>query len=888
MNIKNTKKEKNEVIYYLKYLKYKNKYLQLKNIQIGGDKPFISNINAINLFTDPDMEKYLNPIYGLIMCESGYIINNYYLRKSELINTPESILIKKISNSIPGSIQPTNDIINIIKPIDIGRYIAIKYINKKTGFISISKTGRYTFGPFTPDTPNGKILGDYILKINNVKNLKINTLGKNYFHILLYCLWWIANNDEGIEEYYKGINDVFQIFNEQLEEKYYINDTFRPTSNESTLENKNEKMIPSSVARNESVSGEPTSNESTLENKNGKMIPSSVARNEPVSGEPTTKEPSPKQLNFEKIIFKITNKPFKIFNQEHAEDFCDNSEETYPDCGEVTARNLINLICFNENKFDIGILEGFGAIEELKEYYSVFSNFDLQSSTYRMTIYGYQLNARDAWSKLIISYANTNLALKKSCKDKNQKFELTSGLALDGQRSNFLQLIKNLLLEIEDFSSIKTSSIESINDNTTDGFGIIEIEHKIYDEIVIHCLDGHYYMHFKHNIEDIEYNHLEPEKQNILNTLLNKSLDSNNYIDNKFNSELLVEKLNESGELNKECELNNLKEKLFELSITDQYDIYVRRRIYIDVDKGYFNNIVERLNNIEKYIEQLEQYTYYCNDFIFLEKIPLLKHLNVKLQNIDITNIDLKPLSNIVSIGDYFLIECSSLKNIDLTPLSKLESIGDYFLNECSSLIEIKLPKSSKITSIGYNFLSECIMLKNIDLTPLSKLESFEYKFLSKCIMLKNIDLTPLSKLESIGDYFLNECSSLIEINLSQNIKSIGNNFLDKCIMLENIDLTPLLNLESIGNRFLYKCNSLKKIDLPPLSNLKSIGDDFLAECIMLENIDLTPLSKLESIGEYFLDGCSHLIEIKCTKKQSEILETNNIMNNYKKITITD
>jgi hypothetical protein len=127
--------------YYSKYLKYKNKYLLLKSalaenkIQLGGEKPFLSVNYNINFFTNQEMNDYLNPIYGLIMCESGYVINNYYLAKSKLIDTPESQLIeKKICKEIPGSIQPTNDIMKL-QPIDFGRYIAIKYINMKNKII---------------------------------------------------------------------------------------------------------------------------------------------------------------------------------------------------------------------------------------------------------------------------------------------------------------------------------------------------------------------------------------------------------------------------------------------------------------------------------------------------------------------------------------------------------------------------------------------------------------------------------------------------------------------------------------------------------------------------------------------------------------------------------
>jgi hypothetical protein len=45
--------------YLEKYLKYKNKYLELKYHlnQKGGDKAIINNINKINLFTDDGIEK---------------------------------------------------------------------------------------------------------------------------------------------------------------------------------------------------------------------------------------------------------------------------------------------------------------------------------------------------------------------------------------------------------------------------------------------------------------------------------------------------------------------------------------------------------------------------------------------------------------------------------------------------------------------------------------------------------------------------------------------------------------------------------------------------------------------------------------------------------------
>ncbi len=138
---------------YNKYLKYKNKYLQLKTYleQTGGAKLIIKNINIINQFTDPNMEQYLNPIYGLYMCESGevenlFLLYNKFYSKSEtkknrysFINLPDilsdtminacRINITRISTFIPPSIRVTSNI-SKLDPLIIGQYIALFYIIK--------------------------------------------------------------------------------------------------------------------------------------------------------------------------------------------------------------------------------------------------------------------------------------------------------------------------------------------------------------------------------------------------------------------------------------------------------------------------------------------------------------------------------------------------------------------------------------------------------------------------------------------------------------------------------------------------------------------------------------------------------------------------------------
>ena len=76
---------------------------------------------------------------------------------------------------------------------------------------------------------------------------------------------------------------------------------------------------------------------------------------------------------------------FKIYNQEQSDTFCEEKSR-YPDCGETTVRNIINLICFKDNYFNITILRELNAIPQLIEYYTQFNNFEMQSNINKVNI----------------------------------------------------------------------------------------------------------------------------------------------------------------------------------------------------------------------------------------------------------------------------------------------------------------------------------------------------------------------------------------------------------------------------------------------------------------------------------------------------------------------
>jgi hypothetical protein len=792
-----------------KYLKYKIKYLKLKKSYLnikGGNKPFLKNDN-INLFNPTieshnKMEPYLNPIYGLYMCESGFITNNYYLyecfKNNEISKYAKKI--KDLSRVVTRTVQPTNEIITSIKPIDIGRYIAILFFCKfypqciaftkkeneeaKISFTSINK--KLTKNNKALITENIIKLNDYLLPIKIIKiKSDIDEIDEIDFHIILYCLWWILNNNEGIQSYYQGINDVIEICNNLFNE-------------ENILHTQNKSI--------ESID----------------QIDMRYENNDPNS--------------FEKTVLAITKKDFHVYTQEQALHFCpivleeENSKKrkpkeealTYADCGEVTARNLINLICFESSSesFNYEILAKYEAIAELIEYYKIFDTFEKQSTTEKFVIYGQKLNARDAWSKLIIFHANHNLVFIKSC-NTDHKYELNSGMSKDGNTTNFFQLIKNFLPTItiwEDLNVDKTFEIIS-NETKKNGIGKIVIKANNYENITINCEERHYYMIIDKKPISYYYKKLsekliEGQKLKIKILLNDNTIGNfNNYIWVNWSSELLVNKIN-----NKSTDLQ-LRKKLLELSFTEKFNSDTRSRIRINtLDDNIFTHFIP----ISKINEKINEYRYESKDFEFVNQLENLTHLNSVIINTKLKNIDLSSLSNLTSIGNYFMYDCNSLKNIDLSSLSNVESIGHYFMYDCKSL-------------------------KNIDLTPLSKVTSIDHSFMRNCNELKNIDLTPLTNLPSIDHYFMCNCRELKSINLSSlsNLTSIGDDFMCNCHELENIDLSHLLNLKSIGNNFMKNCSKLEKIDLPHVSKITSIGHLFMDDCSKLNNIDLTKEIKI-------------------------------------------
>ena len=154
----------------------------------------------------------------------------------------------------------------------------------------------------------------------------------------------------------------------------------------------------------------------------------------------------------------------------------------------------------------------------------------------------------------------------------------------------------------------------------------------------------------------------------------------------------------------------------------------------------------------------------------------------------------------------------------------------------CENLSSISIPAT--ITSIGAEAFKECEMLKYL---------YFENGTNSL----------------AIGDNVFLDCS-LETVYIGRNLNCQGTLF-DKIISLTNVQLSN--NVESIGDSFFFECTGLMSIEIP--NSVKTIGNNAFSGCENLRSISI-PNSVL-SIGDASFKGCSGLTSISFGKSLHEI-----------------
>lgn len=654
---------------------------------------------------------------------------------------------------------------------------------------------------------------------NVLKELNVNFKNKIneliiVAHILLSVLWWIINNKSGALEYFRGIKEVFDNL---LKYKDYL-----------LLSDDDIELFKFDI---------PDDYEKYLFDK--------------------TELEKLDSIKIEEIIAKIDllKNSFKTINYNvTTKTYCPNQDITYPDCGETALRNLVNLIAWNGKNFDINILHKYGPSEQLLNYYTIFNTIDKQLSPIKLNFYDDNLDAKNAWSKIMFNLPEVKY--NRVCSS-NQTlyYELNSGLNIKGTKLNFLTALSNLLTKINSLKDI--DEIKILEDKISrEGFG-----HIIFSKENINFrLDfnpSHYEFINLSKLGNININYPVHVVNNILKLIFDESINfniinSNSYLyvdwkkayryENRDDSALILfisdtrydkDRYVYNIILNYIVSNDQLTQRIdsldFRLFDYNTIDLSIFKRMGIEYDNKQIKSIQIKNKNlkIDQFKHTLKKMDLFINDnySYYLTNVNNLEELHYAA-NIPINNL-FQNLNNLkrLTFGNDFDIELSS----SLNNLSKLEVLrfGDSFNNN-------NKPLSGCLYSL-------------INLKELYFGFEFNQSLYGELNNLKNLLKLVFTDYNRSLDYCLDNLENLEELNLGMNFnKPLG----DSLKKLSN--LKKLISLYGFNQPFNDSLINLQKLEELQLGSYQYDLIDSIKSLPSLKLLKL-PLnySRKDSIEEY-------------------------------------
>lgn len=226
---------------------------------------------------------------------------------------------------------------------------------------------------------------------------------------------------------------------------------------------------------------------------------------------------------------------------------------------------------------------------------------------------------------------------------------------------------------------------------------------------------------------------------------------------------------------------------------------------------------------------------------------------------------------NLYKIGSSAFFGCDSVEKIRL-PMS-LRIIGGFAFADCKNLEGLAIPNG--VSSIGggafegtewlssqtdefviagenvlirYNGNDEKVTVPD----EVRVVSGFYDNFFLK-------EVTFPESVEEIGEYaFIN--TSVTQVNLGENVRTIGKGAFDSCLNLEKITLNE--KLEEIGSFAFANCQMMSEFTVT--DKVENVGDGAFSRCDSLKK--LTFLSYKTEIGKDICESCSDSLKIVSTK----------------------
>jgi hypothetical protein len=185
----------------------------------------------------------------------------------------------------------------------------------------------------------------------------------------------------------------------------------------------------------------------------------------------------------------------------------------------------------------------------------------------------------------------------------------------------------------------------------------------------------------------------------------------------------------------------------------------------------------------------------------------------------DLEDIDLP--DSLRYVQDEAFRACHDLKNIKIK--SNLEYVGFEAFRDCHSITELSIPNTVEHIGDGAFYICEGLVRLYVDADIAPRMFGW-------CVSLEEVELgEDVATIGSMGFY---RCESLKSIDIPAGVTEIGSEAFRDCISLERIGLG---NVEEIARSAFRECESLSSLDLP--STLSSIGGYAFADCTGLKDI---------------------------------------------------
>jgi hypothetical protein len=859
----------NSINYYKKYIKYKNKYLEIKN-QIGGI-PLRDIIFQILEIEDPEINFYLNPIFGYVYYSNGFIFNYKYFYPETSIG--KIIIIDKVFNQVGNVIQPSQYLLPKLTCLELGIIAGLLYL------ICIKKFEKYKINIYDYPIYKTSIQADKSKPSEGSKKRSkmISTSFYNAFYnasteselldlfrLLLVILWWKIENKKNIEEYYDGLNYVFS-----------------GKINQDKL-----RIIPFNLITE-----------------------------------------TPKTIEF-KELFINSQSLIELTEMGQPKHFCSNvvfidsgtiiNEEEYPNCGENVLNNLFNILEYFYSENFVCKLESLAANHKLINYYKTFTKENINKE---INFYGNESDFMAAWSHVVSNLNNVNYNRRGIRDCKEYKFEIKSGFSQIPNKLNILQVISELIPDVNSWEDFTTKFNDKFKFKITEdidslGYGniIININSLNFN---INLIENHYEIsQYKEIVEKrIQFQNIEDEKiKNLIYINLNINPNQNfKYI--KWTNTTLIELIrnNEISDeiyskivnfgINNFTDDENINLSINLNKISDKSILIKSKILNLSRFDGELHDSLSALINLKDL--NLTKYNHQLNGS--LSTLTNLEILNLYFYNMPLNN----SLSKLINLKDLNLTNYNHQLNGSLSTLINLNFLQlnnyNYQLNgSLSTLIKLK---DLNLTNYNHQLNGSLSTLINLEILYFNLYDEPLNNSLSTLIKLKNLYLFEydielngsLSTLKNLEILYLTNYNHQLNGSLSilTNLETL---YLDSYNYRLNGSLSTLTNLEILN---LYFYNMPLNNSLSTLINLKDLNltnynhqlNNSLSTLINLNFLQLNnynmplngSLSTLTNLETLYLDKYTHQLNNSSSTLTNLTLHFNNRQNSHDlpNITIT-